>query len=93
VREVDVDVRRRVGAVRRELDRQPTDHDGAPFDSLDQTVDQRNNREFALGLVLEREGARSCSRIHRTRRPTPRHRLANVLEFEAGGFAPRRSID
>lgn len=50
---VEVDVARRVRAVRPELDRQAADHDGAEAEALHLLVDERDYGELALGRMLE----------------------------------------
>src|SRR6266536_3711183 len=58
VREVEIDVGRRVSAVRPKLNRKPADDDCAPVDLLDLLIDERDDGELPLGLVLERKRLR-----------------------------------
>ena len=57
MREVEIDVSRRVGAASPELDREPADDDRSLFDPLYELVDQGNYGELSLRRMLERESA------------------------------------
>jgi len=58
VREVEIDVRRRIRAVRPELDRKSADDNRAPPDPLYLRVDERDDSKLPLSLVLESQSLR-----------------------------------
>ena len=74
MREVEIDVGGRVRTVCPELDREPADHDRPPLDELHELIDQRDDRELALGLVLERE---RCFEVLAARSPRTMLSLAS----------------